>query len=453
MAISDNQNSNKPSYSTRAPLLWEESDFCDQEKLYTEMERIFNICHGCRRCVNLCQSFPTLFDLIDKSSSGEVDGVSKVDYSKVVDECYLCDLCYEVKCPYIPPHEWQVDFPHLMLRAKITAYNKRKSLKDLKTNIQDSIYTSPDMVGGWIASLRLTHITNRLLGNKVIRQMLKPILGLSPNAWVPDYLPKRRNKAPHFDVEQLDTAVSSGGTSGKVALFVTCYGSYHDHKMIEDTVAVYNHNGIVCEPVEGVKCCGIPKYELGDMKKVYELNKHNREKLMPYIDDGYDVVGMVPSCTLMMRRKVVSLFPNQPQVSVACEKIFDPAEYLMLRYKEGNLDINFKKSLGKISYHAACHLRVQNIGPKTRDLLLLIPDTEVSMIERCSGHDGTYGMRDQHNEAAVKMASLSVQKLKSFKPDFFTSDCMLAGHHIAYVANAEIIARHPMSLMRIAYGI
>ncbi|HWS64652.1 MAG TPA: (Fe-S)-binding protein, partial [Steroidobacteraceae bacterium] len=105
---------------TRHALNWQEPAFYDSTALEKELDRVFDICHGCRRCFNLCNAFPTLFDLIDASKTGEVNGVDKKDYGQVVDQCYLCDMCYMTKCPYVPPHPWNIDFPHLMLRAKAT---------------------------------------------------------------------------------------------------------------------------------------------------------------------------------------------------------------------------------------------------------------------------------------------------------------------------------------------
>ena len=437
----------------RHALKWDEPAFYDGAALNQEMARVFDICHSCRRCVNLCNTFPTLFDLVDRSGTGEVDGVATQDYFKVVDQCYMCDLCYAAKCPYVPPHEWAVDFPYLMLRAKTVRYKDRKSHKNGLARMRDAVFSSPDAIGRLAVHPGVNQAVNRALGNRAVRKMLQPILGLAANARVPQYNSRRASKTVARDGSQPDEPVADNGTSGAVALFAGCYGDYNDLQAVKDIVAVFKHNGIVCEPLEGMKCCGMPRYDLGDLDAVYKLNKHNGKKMREYVDAGYDIVGLVPSCTLMMRREVVSLFPGRVEISAACKNVFDPAEYLMLRHKSGRLNTDFETPLGKVVYHAACHQRVQNIGPKTRDLLSLIPDTDVAVIERCSGHDGTYAMRVEHNSTAVKLAQPAARKLAAAKPDFFTSDCMLAGHHIAHVAGGGIEAHHPISLLRKAYAI
>src|SRR5215469_15889403 len=104
---------------TRHTIDWRSPDFTDAEKLDAEMRRVFDICHGCRRCFNLCNSFPRLFDLVDASPSGEVHDVKSEDFSSVVEACTLCDMCFMTKCPYVPPHEFNLDFPHLMLRYRV----------------------------------------------------------------------------------------------------------------------------------------------------------------------------------------------------------------------------------------------------------------------------------------------------------------------------------------------
>ncbi len=430
----------------RHPLDWQNPDFYDEGSLIKEMERVFDICHGCRRCVSLCQSFPTLFDLVDESESMEVDGVKKEDYWKVVEHCYLCDLCYMTKCPYVPPHEWNLDFPHLMLRAKAFHFRNRA------TRLRDKILTSTDAVGSFAGIPVVAQTVNAVNKVGAARKALEAVAGIHHEAWLPEFssrpLRSRLRKLP------ADTpAEAAGRTKGKVALFATCYMNRNEPGPGEDLAAVFEHNGIPVTLAEKERCCGMPKLELGDLEAVRMAKEANIPVLAKLVDQGWDLTALIPSCVLMFRQELPLMFPDDPEVKKVKDAFYDPFEYLMLRHREGRLKTDFKTGLGKVAYHAACHQRVQNIGPKTKEALSLVPDTEVEVIERCSGHDGTYAVKKEFHQFAMKIVRPVVGRVNQAKPDHYGSDCAMAGHHIGHARGDGTQPEHPMTLLRKAYGL
>ncbi|MGB1140749.1 MAG: heterodisulfide reductase-related iron-sulfur binding cluster [Halioglobus sp.] len=431
---------------TRHPIDWKSEEFWDKDKLYAELERVYDICHGCRRCVSLCESFPTLFDLVDESETMEVDGVDKADYNKVVDHCYMCDLCYMTKCPYVPPHDWNVDFPHLMLRAKAVKY------KEEGAKLRDRVLTSTDTVFG-LASIPLVDITvNAVNRSTPLRKAMESAIGLHHEAPAPAF----HSKTMHKRVKPLIKDIPArpvGDTSGKVALYATCYGNYTTPDLGEDFVKVYQHNGIHIDVVPKEKCCGMPKLELGDLDTVDKLKQANIPVLASLVDQGYDLIAPIPSCVLMYKQELPLMYPDDPEVMKVQKAFFDPFEYLWLRHKGGELKTEFPKALGEIAYQVACHLRVQNIGIKTRDVLGLVPDTEVQVHERCSGHDGTYAFKEETRDKSIKIARPVVRKVDAGEPAYFASDCPMAADHIAHLSEKVDKATHPMTLLRMAYGL
>ena len=436
----------------REPIAWQEPEFLDEAALNAELERVYDICHGCRRCVSLCDAFPTLFDLVDESDTMEVDGVAKEDYGKVVDQCFLCDLCAETKCPYLPPHEWALDFPHLMLRAKAFKFNKGES------KWRDRLITSTDTVFATLANPVLAPITNAVNGNKTLRAAIDKTVGFHQDAPLPTFEKKRLSKAADT-VSSATEVKTCERTTGKVAIYMTCYGDATDPQLVEDLRAVLVHNGVSVKLLQDAKCCGMPKLELGDLHKVAALKDINLPVFLNAIDDGYDIIAPIPSCVLMYRQEVPLMFPDDADVARVQNAFFDPFEYLMLRHEAGLGNTDFKQSLGKVAYHAACHQRVQSFGAKTREFLSLIPDTDVTAIERCSGHDGTYALKSETYERAMKIAKPVVRRVMQAEPDTFGSDCPMAGRLIAHGmsaqegGNADAQAQHPLAMVRKAYGI
>lgn len=432
---------------TRHALDWRSDDFYDETSLFTELERVYDICHGCRRCFNLCNAFPTLFDAIDESESMELDSVPKKAYWDVVDHCYLCDMCYMSKCPYVPPHEWNVDFPHLMLRAKAARFKQKGA------SLRDTVLSSTDAVGKFAGIPIVSTVVNAVNQSGAGRRLLESTLGVHRHAPVPTYHSKSARSRLHaLQGASGDTAVPTATTRGRVVLYATCYGNRNRPEMDEDLAAVFAHNDIPVTLAEKESCCGMPKLELGDLESVAKAKDINIPVLAAWVDKGWDIVTPIPSCTLMYKQELPLMFPDDPDVLKVRDAMFDPFEYLMLRNRDALLKTDFKQSLGKVSYQVPCHLRVQNIGLKTRDILALVPDTEVEVIERCSGHDGTYAVKKEFHDVAKKIARPVVKKVETSAADHFVSDCPMAAEQITQGIDAHG-AGHPMSLLRKAYGI
>jgi len=433
----------------RHPLDWTNPEFYDEEKLNAELERVFDICHGCRRCVSLCGSFPTLFDLVDATEDGEVHGVDKKDYAKVVDECYLCDVCYMTKCPYVPPHPWNLDFPHLMLRAKAVKFKKGE------VKFRDKILASTDKMGSFAGIPIVTEAVNAVNRTGAMRSMMESALGVDKKAWIPEYASKT---FPQIATQSKDWPVKNGEkTPGKVAIYATCYINYNEPGIGQDLIKILNHNQIPYELVDKEACCGMPKLELGDLESVASNKDKNIPKLAKLAREGYAIVTPIPSCTLMFKQELPLMFPDEEDVQIVKEAMWDPFEYLIARNKDGLLNTEFKNELGNVSYHVACHLRVQNVGKKTAETLKLVPGTEVNVVERCSGHSGTWGVKKEFHDLSMKIGKPVFKAMANKEPDFISSDCQLAGHHIAQgmeengLQKAEMA--HPLSLMARAYGL
>ena len=349
---------------TRHPIDWRNPDFFDQDALDAELERVFDICHGCRRCVSLCNAFPTLFDLVDESETMEVDGVSRSDYGKVVEQCYLCDLCYMTKCPYVPPHEWNVDFPHLMLRAKAVSYRRGR------VKLRDRLITKTDVVGRFASLPVIVNAVNAANRSKPVRVAMDAGAGIHREANLPPYdsnsLRRRLRNLPSADTAERNGSPSgpatsgpgnpSGGgrvpagatmaaarpvagerTRGRVVLFGTCYGNWNEPRIGEDLAAVFAHNRIEVRLAPSERCCGMPRLELGDLESVEKSKDANVPVLAKLVDEGFDIVAPVPSCVLMFKQELPLMFPEDEQVARVRAAFYDPFEYLAQRHREGIL--------------------------------------------------------------------------------------------------------------------
>ncbi len=436
---------------TRHPLQWQTAEFYDEAALHKELERVFEICHGCRRCFSLCNAFPTLFDAIDETSSGELEGVERKVFWQVVDHCYLCDMCFMTKCPYVPPHPWALDFPHLMLRAKAVRTRKEG------VSLRNRALAATEAVGRIAGIPVVAQVVNAVNRSSAGRALLEKTLGVDATAPVPQYHSRTARKR----LKRLGTADGTDGeavqataeTRGKVALFTTCYGNRNEPELNEDLAAVFEHNGITVSLLAAEHCCGMPRLELGDLEEVARLKEQNIPQLLAAIDAGYDIVAPIPSCVLMFKQELPLMFPEDAAVQRVAKRIFDPFEYLMLRHRAGALRTDFKHPLGKVSYHVPCHLRVQNIGLKTRDVLALVPGTTVEPIERCSGHDGTYGVKKEFRAASMKIGRPVMSRVEASGAEHYASDCPMAGHQIESGLTSGAAPEHPLRLLRLAYGL
>lgn len=430
----------------RHNIEWRTEDFYDEAKLNAELHRVFDICHGCRRCVNLCNAFPHLFDLIDEGGTGELDGVPPAKYGEVVDQCYLCDMCFMTKCPYVPPHEWNVDFPHLMLRAKAVRF------KNGDVRFRDKLLTSTDALGKLTAIPVVAPTVNALNNNAAARGIMQSVLGVHKDRVLPPYAAKKFRSAAHA---QSDFPVRGGErTPGKAAVFSTCYVNYNEPGIGQDLLRLLAHNEIPATVVEKEACCGMPKLELGDLKSVERLKNVNIPVLARLAAEGYAILTPVPSCTLMFKAELPLLFPEDADVKAVADAMFDPFEYLVLRNKDGLLKTDFKHPLGRVSYHIPCHSRVQNVGQKTREALQLVPNTTVNTVERCAGHDGTWGVKTEYFNMSMKIGRPVFKQMASSDPDFISSDCPIAGRHIQQgMGSSRATKAHPLTLLRMAYGL
>jgi len=283
--------------------------------------------------------------------------------------------------------------------------------------------------------------------------MLDSTFGIHKDASLPKYsrTPARKKHAA-LAVNGASNTNTASDTS-KVTLFTTCYCNYNEPSIVDSVIKIFKHNNIQIEFAAREHCCGMPKLELGDLKTVAMLKDKNIPALYEKVKQGHVIVAAVPSCVLMFKQELPLMFPDDPQVKAVAAAFHDPFEYLFKLHKQGKLNTEFKQPLGNISYHVACHQRVQNIGPKTRQILELIPDTSVKNIERCSGHDGTYGVKSETFEFANKIAKPIVRQIKEQTPDYYGSDCPVAGKHIENNLQSEQKAIHPLDLLCIAYGL
>jgi len=433
---------------TRHPLDWRSAAFYDESALHKELERVFDICHGCRRCVNLCTAFPTLFDLVDNSKTMEVDGVDKRDFRKVVDQCYLCDMCYMTKCPYVPPHPWNVDFPHLMLRAKAVKFRQQGA------GFRDRLLSSTDAMGKLAAIPVVAQTVNAMNRLPLARNLMQKMLGVHKDRQLPEYA--SRKFRPGAAPSRAHAVKVSKNTPGRVAVYSTCYVNYNEPGLGHDLLALLEHNEVPYVLVEQEACCGMPKLELGDLESVAKLKQKNVPPLAALAKSGYAIVTPVPSCTLMFKQELPLMFPEDADVKAVQDAMFDPFEYFVLRAKDGLLKRDFKHPLGKVSYHIPCHARVQNMGQKTREALQMVPGTQVTTVERCAGHDGTWGVKREYFEHSMKIGRPVFRQMAEPGPDYVSSDCPIAARHILQGMAEDAgkaVKAHPLTLLRKAYGI
>ena len=432
-------------------IAWEDPAFTDRKKTEAEMHRIFDICHTCRRCFNLCDAFPRLFDLIDNSESGELDTVPPADYRKVADACTLCDMCFMTKCPYVPPHEFNVDFPHVMLRYR--AVERREGRIPLqqrelvKTDRNGRLASMVAPLANWASERK----------NALTRPLLESVAGLDRNAALPKYhrptfVMRSKRWAPPLD----RTAPAHGR---KAVLYATCFVNYNNPSIGEATRAVLARNGVETEVVYP-RCCGMPQLEQGDLAAVAASAKEVAASLGPWIDKGYDIVALIPSCALMLKFEWPLIVPQDAAVAKLAKATFDVSEYIVDIARKEGLAPGLSALDGGVTVQLACHARAQNMGQKAAEMLRLLPQADVAVIERCSGHGGSWGVLKGNFETALKVGRpVARQALKNAKP-FLASECPLAGMHIAQememLADGQSVPQrslHPIELVARAYGI
>jgi glycerol-3-phosphate dehydrogenase subunit C len=433
---------------TRHPLAWSDPDFADPDKLETEMRRVFDICHGCRRCFNLCDSFPRLFDLIDESPTGELDSVKSGDFERVVEACTLCDLCFMTKCPYVPPHEFNLDFPHLMLRYRFAELERGKS-QGLASELSNTDRNGK--LGDAVAPLANWSVDR---ANRLTRPLLEKIADVHRDAALPKF--HGRTFALQAKSEPLVVNREAPAYGRKAVLYATCFVNYHNPGIGMAARKVMARNGVETEVVYP-RCCGMPRFEQGNLAKVAVGAREIAGVLLPWVETGYDVVALVPSCALMLKFEWPLLLPGDAGMAKLAEATFDVSEYIVDIAKREGLAPGLKPIDGGVALHIACHARAQNMGQKAAEMLSFIPGTELATIERCSGHGGSWGVRKANFELALKVGRPVARQAKDSGKRQIASECPLAATHILQgierlggTPPAE--APHPIEIFARAYG-
>lgn len=434
----------------RRPLDWENPDFYDEAKLDAEMRRVLDICHGCRRCFNLCDSFPRLFDLVDESKNGELDTVASADFKQVVDACTLCDMCFLTKCPYVPPHEFDLDFPHLMLRYRAVEAKKNGApLADhelAKTDRNGALATKIAPLANWATDP----------ANKTARNVLERVAGLHHEAALPRYAGKTLEARAKETPLVVNRDAPAFGR--KAVIYATCYGDYNDPGVGLAARAVLARNGVETEVVHP-HCCGMPLLEQGLIGEVAAAAKKVAAAFETWIEKGYDVIALVPSCALMLKFEWPLIVKGDASVKRLAAATWDLSEYVVDIARKEGLVPGLKPVEGGVAFHVSCHSRAQNIGQKGADLLRLLPEADVAVIERCSGHGGAWGCKTANFETALKVGKPVARQAQASGKRYVVSECPLAGAHIGQGIERlgadgpapELIA-HPIELLARAYG-
>ncbi len=430
----------------RHPIEFNNPDFLDQKKLDGEMRRVFDICHGCRRCFNLCDSFPKLFDMIDESKNEDVESLSSDQFAPIVDSCTLCDMCFMTKCPYVPPHEFNLDFPHLMLRYR-TLQKKQNKLSSFpkqlaKIDRNAKIGITFSWLINWISNLK----------NKFFRKILELLVGIDRRVKIPEY--NSETFTSYFKKNNKSTNITIPIKNRKVVIYSTCFVNFNKKDTGIAALKVLQKNGVeVKEAYPG--CCGMPFLEQADLQKVVEQAKKVSKDLLKWVDKGYRVITLTASCGLMLKFEWPLLLPENKDIKRLSENISDIDEYIVdISNKEGLAD-GLEEIDGGVTVHHACHARAQNMGIKARDMLKLIPNVKIDVVERCAGHGGTFGVMKGTYDLAQKVGRPTARQIKNKNNKYMASDCPLAGKHLKQleqdtkISNDE--ALHPIELLAKAY--
>ena len=409
--------------------------YYDEKDLRSEVERVFSVCADCRMCVKFCGSFPKMFDAVDdyctEGKYAEIDTkkIKTDDVKQIVDLCFQCKLCF-IKCPYTPgDHEWSIDFPRLMARAKA------QEVKKHGVSLGDKLLGNPDLLGK--IGTAIAPLTNWANQNPLNRQLMQKVAGIHKEKKLPAFASK--TFAAQFSAQRQPV---QGEPNAKIAFFSTCYVNYNDPRIGLDTLEVMACNNVdVSFAYE--RCCGMPLWHNGDMEGAIELARKNVASLLRFVNDGRTIVATNPTCSQMIRVEYPRLLGTDDAKKIAA-KTSDPMEFLARLAGEGKLNKNFRTGAGQISYHMPCHLRAQNVGYKTRDVLALLPDTKIKVIEECSGHNGTWAMKSENFQQSLKWGSRAFDAISEGNPKVTCSDCPMAAIQIE-----QGTGRRPMNPMQI----
>jgi glycerol-3-phosphate dehydrogenase subunit C len=426
--------------------------YYDRADLREEMDRVFDLCQGCRLCFNLCPSFPSLFSFID-GRDGDVKALSDAEHDHVVDECYQCKLCY-VKCPYVPPHEWALDFPRLMSRVHANRVREGLPVRDRLT---DQFLGRTDLLGR--VSVAAAPLVNQATGTpgSLSRKVMEKTVGLAANRLLPPYARQRFTTWFKKRVRRSipPPSVTAEGPGSAAAIFPTCFIEYMAPNIGQDMVGVFEVNGIDCTLPQGTKCCGAPWLHSGNVDQFEKAARANVAALAREVEAGREIVVTQPTCAYVVKRDY-PLYVGGRDAELVAAHTYDPAEYLMARHRAGAtlVDQFPGRDSGavpdQVTYHVACHLQAQNIGLKSRDLLK-VAGVRCDLVMRCSGIDGTWGYRAEHYELARRVAQPMADEVRVAGNEVVCGDCHLANGAIEQETGAKPV--HPMSLMARAYGI
>ncbi|MBI5431428.1 MAG: 4Fe-4S dicluster domain-containing protein [Planctomycetes bacterium] len=429
------------SFTPTDGLTYDPSDarYWQAEKLQKEVTRAFEICHGCRMCFKYCDSFPTLFDLIDKQYDGDVTRLSHDDTNRVMDACFQCKLC-EVQCPYTPrdKHEFMLDFPKLVHRYQAVRF------KEHGVKLRDRVLGDPDLAG---EMARLSFgMANKLNRVALHRWFMEKFLGVHRDKLLPDFA------GTTFERWAEDQRLVSDETGAETVLFPTCYVQNNEPEIGRDTVEVLHKNQVEVRCVRGLECCGMPAWEHGDLETLRKHAKTNLDRLMPHVESGSKVLAINPTCSMMLRREYPELVApeDKERAKKLAEAVRDPSEYLWSIRDEPRFNTDFKSTPnGPVAYHTPCHLRAQAVGFKGRDLLRKIPGVTPKMTMECCGHDGTYAMKVEGFEVSKRVGRNAFEGMQAAEAEVWATDCPLAA--IQFAQHAGKKPMHPMSILARAY--
>ncbi|MDE2437711.1 MAG: hypothetical protein KGM49_15760 [Sphingomonadales bacterium] len=432
----------------RHAIPWKDEAWYDEAALDAEMRRVFDICHGCRRCFNLCDSFPILFDAIDASANETVDDLIPTQLASVAEACTLCDMCFMTKCPYVPPHSFDLDFPHLMLRHR--AVDNRKG----QTSLVDRQLAEMDRNGrlGSVVAGLANWATKE--GNGLTRPAIEAVTGIDRRAHLPPFVdtPLVNQAAGIIPAPNPD-----GPAFGKRAvIYAGCHDNFNDNTPGIALVKVLTHNGVEVR-IEHPDCCAMPKFENGDLHGVASAAQRIVAFFAPLVEEGWDIVPLTTSCALMLKFEWPLIEPDNAAVTVLSKHTFDVSEYVVALNKTNGL-APIPSMPASIAVHFACHARAQNMGPKAMEMLRLIPEAKPALTDRCSGHGGKWGIFKKNFDRAAKIGRPTARNLTKDLPDVIVSECPLAGPHLKQViasTGAPTPERigHPIEVLAKAYGL
>ena len=429
---------------TRHPIDFGHQDFLNPKKIDDEMRRVFEVCQGCRRCFNLCDSFPKLFDLIDNSKDQNLQSVSSNKFGSVVDSCTLCDMCFMTKCPYVPPHEFNIDFPHLMLRyrmyqKKIGQFSKTAmQLAKIDRNAKIGIIFSK--IINWTLNIK----------NRFLRTLIQLLTGIDKKVILPKYNSETFEKYSKKNLGQINS--SAPGFGRKVVIYSTCFVNFNKKSTGIAALKVLKKNGVETQH-SYPGCCGMPYFEQADLEQVIKQAKKVSKDLLTWIDKGYEVITLTASCGLMLKFEWPLLLPGDEKIKKLSKYTKDIDEYIVDIHQKEGLASGIQEIDGGVTVHQACHARAQNMGNKARDMLKLIPNIKIDLVEKCAGHGGTFGVMKKTHHIANRVGKITAKTIKKNK--YMASDCPLAGKHLKQLEQDTNItnneAFHPIEILAKAY--